>query len=43
MWTELDESSAAGFSEAVGEDHISGEHDENPKAHCWLCQQEAGE
>jgi len=43
MWTELEESSAAGHSESVAEEHFSGEHEGSPRAHCWDCQQEAGE
>lgn len=40
---DLSESSAAGWSEAQGEqladDHAAGHHDEEPDADCWECQQ----
>lgn len=43
MWTDLDESNAAGHCESVAEDHLSGEHEDKPRACCWLCQEEVEE
>lgn len=36
---DLSAASAAGHSEAMAEEHDMGDHEDRPRASCWLCQE----